>query len=61
MKKRTKLQLVERAKPESYSATVAVRVKPSEKAVLREYAERNCVTLDTVLRSALIAAGVLAE
>ena len=54
------LKFIERAKPESYSVTVALRVKPSEKAVLRDYAEKNGVTLDTVLRSALVAAGVLA-
>lgn len=53
------LKFVERTKPESYSVTVALRVKPSEKAIVREYAEKNGVTIDTVLRSALVATGVL--
>ena len=58
--KTTKPKFVERARPESYSVTIACRVKPSEKAVVTEYAKKNGVTLDTVLRSALVAFGVLA-
>ncbi len=60
MNKPKELKLVERQKPESYSETLAVRVKPSEKAVVREYAEKHGATLDTVMRSALVAAGILA-
>ena len=54
------LKFVERAKPEAYSVTLAVRVKPSEKQLIRGFAEKNGVTLDTVLRSALVSFGVLA-
>ena len=60
MPKTKPLKFVERAKPEAYSVTLAVRVKPSEKQLVREYAEKNGVTIDTVLRSALVAAGILA-
>lgn len=57
--KTAKPKFVERARPESYSVTIACRVKPSEKAVVSDYAKKNGVTLDTVLRSSLVAFGVL--
>jgi len=59
MPKPKSMKFVERAKPEAYSVTLAVRVKPSEKKLVREFAEKNGVTLDTVLRSALVSFGVL--
>lgn len=54
------LKIVKRPRPEPYSMQLNMRVRPSEKARVREYAEKNGVTIDTVLRSALVAAGVLA-
>lgn len=60
MPKNNKLKFVERARPEAYSCTVALRVRPSEKKSIQEYAAANGVNLDTVLRSALVAAGILA-
>jgi len=54
------LKLVERPKPEPYSFTLAVRVRASEKKAVQDYAAKNGTNIDTVLRSALIATGVLA-
>lgn len=56
----TMLKLAPRERPEPYSCTIAVRLRPSEKETVKEYASKNNVTVDTVLRSALVAAGVLA-
>ena len=55
----TKKDFVERPKVESYSATLAVRVRPSEKELVVAFAQKNDVTIDTVLRSALVAFGAL--
>ena len=62
MKKSAKsgLRLVERPKPEPYSFTLAVRVRASEKKTVQDYAAKHDTNIDTVLRSALVAAGVLA-
>ena len=54
------LKLIGRPRPESYSMQLNMRVRPSEKEIVRKYAEKNGVTIDTVLRSALVAAGILA-
>lgn len=59
-KTKSKLKFIERERPEAYSCTLAVRVRPSEKKAVQEYAAANGVNLDTVLRSALVAAGILA-
>ena len=56
---KTQLNLVERVKPESYSATAALRLKPSEKKNLTDYAKSRKTSVDTILRSALVLAGVL--
>jgi len=55
-----KMKIVERARPESYSCTIAVRLKPSEKKIVADYAKANGgINFDTVLRSALVAVGIL--
>ena len=59
--KTAKPKFVERVRPEAYSVTLAVRVRSSEKQLVREFAEKNGVTLDTVLRSALVSFGVLKD
>jgi len=56
---KTELRLVERSKPEPYSFTIAVRVRKSEKDVVQRYAAKNGTNIDTVLRSALVAVGIL--
>ena len=58
--KHTTLNLVGRPRPEPYSMQLNMRVRPSEKKRVKEYAEKNGVTIDTVMRSALVAAGILA-
>lgn len=54
------LKLVKRPEIERYSVMAGVRLRPSEKEHIQDYAQQNGVTVDTVLRSALVAAGVLA-
>lgn len=58
-KQNSTLKIVDRERPEAYSCTIGVRVRPSEKERVREYASRNNATVDMILRSALVAAGVL--
>jgi len=60
LKKTTNLKIVERPRPEPYSMQLNMRVRPSEKAQVKAFADRNGVTVDTVMRSALVAAGILA-
>lgn len=59
-KQNSTLKIVDRERPEAYSCTIAVRVRPSEKETVKEYASRHNATVDTILRSALVAAGILA-
>lgn len=56
-----RLKIVRRVRPEPYSCTIAVRVRPSEKRLMQEYATKIGVTLDALMRSALVAVGILNE